>query len=104
MPVLTDREASVIAQLASGDRYGLQLVAGSGGVLTRVAIYVLLGRMRSKGFVESLGDTVPASGGESGPPRRLHRATTLGLRMLEAHRSVVEVATRQTRRGAGGRP
>lgn len=91
MPILTEREASVLGQLATGDRYGLQLVAGSGGLLPRAAIYVLLGRMKSKGLIESLQDLVPASGGESGPPRRLHRATKLGLHMLEAHETCVAI-------------
>jgi DNA-binding PadR family transcriptional regulator len=91
VPILTDREVSVLAQLAEGDCYGLQLVAGSRGAVSRAAIYVLLGRMKDKGFVESLEETVPASGGESGPPRRLHRATELGLRMLEAHRASMAI-------------
>jgi len=58
-------------------RYGLELVAASGGRLTRGGIYVTLGRMEEKGLVASN----PTEGG-----RRLYEPTALGHRALLAAR------------------
>lgn len=62
---------------AHSTSYGLELVAASGGRLTRGGIYVMLGRMEQKGLVTS-------ESGEGG--RRLYRATGLGERALLAAR------------------
>lgn len=61
--------------------YGLELVEASEGALKRGTVYVTLGRMQEKGFVESRPER-PA--GASGLPRRLYRPTGLGLRVLDA--------------------
>lgn len=81
--ILTDREANVLTQLTSGEKYGLELVAGSGGLLRRNAVYVLLGRMEDKGFIEGREEATPK--GESGPPRRVYRVTGHGARVLAVH-------------------
>lgn len=81
--MLTERQANVLAQLAQGERYGLELVAGSQGLLKRNAIYVLLGRMEDKGLIEGREEATPQ--GESGPPRRVYRITGQGSRVLHAH-------------------
>lgn len=64
-----------------GATYGLRLVALSDGALSQGTVYVTLGRMAEKGYVESWVAMLP---GFTGPPRRLYRATAHGTRMLEA--------------------
>jgi len=81
--ILTEREANVLTQLTAGEKYGLELVAGSGGLLRRNAIYVLLGRMEDKGLIEGREEATPK--GESGPPRRIYRVTGHGARVLAVH-------------------
>jgi len=61
--------------------YGLELVNDSGGDLKRGTVYVTLGRMADKGYVESR--TVPQDDG-SGMPKRLFQATGYGARVLNA--------------------
>ena len=92
LSILTEREANVLTQLTTGEKYGLELVAGSGGLLRRNAVYVLLGRMEEKGFIEGREEATPE--GESGPPRRVYRATGHGARVLAVyemgHHSIVK--------------
>jgi len=64
------------------EMYGLQLVAASRRRLKRGTIYVTLGRMEEKGYVESrLEDAPPTAGGL---PRRVYQPTALGRRVLNA--------------------
>jgi len=71
-------EQTILDLLSSrGTSYGLELVAASGGRLTRGGIYVTLGRMEQKGLVMS----EPAEAG-----RRRYRMTGLGERALLAAR------------------
>ena len=60
--------------------YGLQLVASSKGRLKRGTVYVTLGRMEDKGYIESKLDAPPPGAG--GLPRRIYAPTALGRRML----------------------
>lgn len=62
--------------------YGLRLVALSNGELAEGTVYVTLGRMAEKGYVESWVAMLP---GFTGPPKRVYRATAHGARTLEAH-------------------
>ena len=62
--------------------YGLELVAGSSGQLKRGTVYVTLGRMEAKGYVES--EVEPRRVGAVGLPRRLYRPTAFGLRVRDA--------------------
>jgi DNA-binding PadR family transcriptional regulator len=62
--------------------FGLQLVERSRGALKRGTVYVTLGRMVEKGFVES--HTEPLPPGAIGLPRRLYRPTAFGVRVLNA--------------------
>ena len=60
------------------------MVEASGGRLKRGSIYVMLGRMETKGFVESRQEErAPAA---IGLPRRLYRATAYGLKVRDAYR------------------
>jgi DNA-binding MarR family transcriptional regulator len=80
---LPRKERLILELLASeGPMYGLQLVEHSDGTLKRGTVYVTLGRMEAKGFVESQQEPVPPGG--IGLPRRIYRPTALGERMLRA--------------------
>ncbi len=79
--MLTQREFLILRILtATGEMYGLDLVEAS-SELKRGTIYVLLGRMVSKGYVESR--EVRAEHGKL--PRHLFRATGLGERAFRQH-------------------
>jgi DNA-binding PadR family transcriptional regulator len=60
------------------------MVQHSGGRLKRGTVYVTLGRMQEKGYLESRQETLPA--GAIGLPRRLYRPTAQALRVLDAWR------------------
>jgi len=62
--------------------YGLELVEASGERLKRGTVYVTLGRMEAKGLVSSRQEEKRP--GSIGLPRRMYRATPLGLRVLDA--------------------
>jgi PadR family transcriptional regulator, regulatory protein PadR len=82
VPRLSATEALILELLRGNEMYGLQLVQASGGALKRGTVYVTLGRMHEKGFVESQPEVRRADA--SGLPRRLYRPTGLGLRVLDA--------------------
>ena len=80
---LPRKEQTILELLASeGPMYGLQIVERSGGALKRGTVYVTLGRMEAKRFVESEEQPLPPGG--IGLPRRIYRLTALGERMLRA--------------------
>jgi DNA-binding PadR family transcriptional regulator len=80
---LPTKERLILELLVSGgSMYGLQLVEQSDGELKRGTVYVTLGRMEAKGFVESEQEQLPP--GAIGLPRRIYRPTALGERMLRA--------------------
>lgn len=62
--------------------YGLELVSESSGRLKRGTVYVILGRMQQKGYVEAEPEKFADDSGLV--PRRMYRATALGLRVLRA--------------------
>jgi DNA-binding PadR family transcriptional regulator len=77
------RTEHLILDLLSGEEmFGLQLVEQSKGALKRGTVYVTLGRMQDKGYVESW--TEEQAPGAIGLPRRLYRPTAYGLRVREA--------------------
>ena len=81
--MLPKKELLILELLVSeGSMYGLQLVERSDGALKRGTVYVTLGRMESKGLIESEQETPnPAA---IGLPRRIYHPTALGERMLRA--------------------
>lgn len=82
-PTLPPKERLILELLSSGGpMFGLQLVADSRGALKRGTVYVTLGRMEQKGYVESEQEA-PQAGG-IGLPRRLYKPTALGERVLKA--------------------
>lgn len=82
-PFATDTELLVLRLLrdAPAGLYGLQLVGNSEGKLKRGTVYVTLGRLEEKGFVESR--TKPKSE-HAGLPRPVYRLTGLGVKALDA--------------------
>jgi DNA-binding PadR family transcriptional regulator len=81
--LLTVREYCVLRQLLGQEKYGLEIVADSDGLIKRGSAYVLLGRMEAKGLIE--GREEPPPPGRSGPPRRVYKITGGGARTLAAH-------------------
>ena len=68
--------------LANDELFGLQMVELSERRLKRGTVYVTLGRMVEKGYLESRQE--PLSEGAIGLPRRLYRPTGLAMRVLAA--------------------
>lgn len=80
---LPPKERLILELLVSaGPLYGMQLVEQSEGALKRGTVYVTLGRMEAKGYLESAQEALPP--GAIGLPRRIYRPTTLGKRVLRA--------------------
>lgn len=90
---LSAKEELILDMLISeGQMYGLEMVRASDNQLKRGTVYVTLGRMTEKGYVEPI-DGHPRAGG---PPRRKYRITGHGSRILQAWnaaRSVFAEAT-----------
>lgn len=82
LPRLSSTEHLILELLAGEEMFGLQLVEQSKGGLKRGTVYVTLGRMQDKGYVESRTEERPA--GAIGLPRRLYKPTAHGLRVLKA--------------------
>lgn len=83
LPKFSTAERLIIELLAhQGELFGLQMVEESGGRLKRGTVYVTLGRMQEKGYLESRQEAMPE--GAIGLPRRLYRPTGLALRVLAA--------------------
>ena len=85
MPHLSRTEATILdVLLGEGSRelYGLEIVNGSNGRITRGSVYVLLSRMVDKGLVESRPEPAPERAG--GLPRVMYKPSGLGLRAYRA--------------------
>lgn len=77
--------------VAHGELFGLQLIERANGRLKRGTVYVTLGRMQEKGYLESRQEALPP--GAIGLPRRLYRPTTYALRVLEAWQAAEKLLT-----------
>jgi PadR family transcriptional regulator, regulatory protein PadR len=85
LPRLSSAERLILELLVEhGDLFGLQLIERSGGRLKRGTVYVTLGRMQEKGYLDSRQEALPP--GAIGLPRRLYRPTGHALRVLDAWR------------------
>ncbi|HVZ21818.1 MAG TPA: helix-turn-helix transcriptional regulator [Vicinamibacterales bacterium] len=82
IPRLSTTERLILDLLRERELFGLQLVDRSEGALKRGTVYVTLGRMQDKGYVESRTEPLPP--GAIGLPRRWYRPTEYGLRVLDA--------------------
>ena len=68
--------------IANGaEMYGLEMIEQSGKRLKRGTIYVTLGRMEEKGFVESRKEDARPTA--RGLPRRLYKPAAQGVRTLQ---------------------
>jgi PadR family transcriptional regulator PadR len=82
LPRFSTAERLIIELLVEHqEMFGLQMVELSGGGLKRGTVYVTLGRMVEKGYLESRQE--PLAEGAIGLPRRLYRPTGLAMRILE---------------------
>lgn len=85
LPRLSGTERLILELLdAEGELFGLQMVELSSGRLKRGTVYVTLGRMQEKGYLESRQES--QSQGAIGLPRRLYRPTGHAARVLAAWR------------------
>jgi PadR family transcriptional regulator, regulatory protein PadR len=83
LPQLSTTERLIIELLSHHQElFGLQMVELSGGRLKRGTVYVTLGRMHEKGYLESRQEPLPD--GAIGLPRRMYRPTGLAMRILDA--------------------
>jgi PadR family transcriptional regulator PadR len=83
LPSLSRKQRLILELLVEArEMYGLELVAASKGRLKRGTVYVTLGRMEEKGYVQSRLEAAPAEAG--GLPRRIYEPTPLGRRVLDA--------------------
>jgi PadR family transcriptional regulator, regulatory protein PadR len=90
LPKLSATERVIIELLAGHDElFGHRLVELSGGRLKRGTVYVTLGRMQEKGYLESRQEPLPE--GAIGLPRRLYRPTGVALRILAAWNTAEQV-------------
>ena len=92
IPTLSSTERLILDLLVGEEMFGLQLVQQSKGALKRGTVYVTLGRMQDKGYVESWTEKQPA--GAIGLPRRLYRPTAYGLRVLAAWEAAARAMAR----------
>ncbi len=83
-PKLSRKEFLVLGMLIGrGEMFGLEMVEASEGGLKRGTIYVTLGRMGDKGYIESREE--PRLMPEVGIPRRKYWATGLGERVYQTN-------------------
>jgi DNA-binding PadR family transcriptional regulator len=82
-PTLPAKQRLILELLvAEGPMFGLQLVEASDGRVKRGTVYVTLGLLEEKGYVESKQEEQQP--GAIGLPRRIYRPTALGKRALRA--------------------
>jgi len=85
LPRLAPTERLILELLEErGELFGLQLVEHSMGRLKRGTVYVTLGRMHEKGYLESRQEALPP--GAIGLPRRLYHPTGYARQVLDAWR------------------
>lgn len=85
VPTMSGKEAVVMELLLrnpASEMYGLELVKDSRKQLKRGTVYVTLGRMEDKHFIESKLEEKRDDA--SGMPRRLYKATGYGQKIYEA--------------------
>jgi PadR family transcriptional regulator len=90
LPKFSAAERLIVELLAEHEElFGLRMVELSGGRLKRGTVYVTLGRMVEKGYLDSRQEPLPA--GAIGLPRRLYRPTGLAMRILAAWKTAEQI-------------
>ena len=93
LPRFSATERLIIELLTEHEElFGLQMVELSGGRPKRGTVYVTLGRMQEKGYLESRQEPLPP--GAIGLPRRLYRPTGFALRVLAAWKAAEQMYLR----------
>lgn len=93
LPQLSTTERLILELLGAQDEmFGLQMVEMAEGRLKRGTVYVTLGRMQEKGYLESRQEPLPE--GAIGLPRRLYRPTGLAMRILAAWNAAEQIYVR----------
>jgi len=93
LPKFSSAERQIIELLVEHEElFGLQMVELSGGRLKRGTVYVTLGRMQEKGYLESRQEPLPE--GAIGLPRRLYRPTGLAMRILATWKAAEQIYIR----------
>ena len=82
IPTLSRKERLILELLINkGEMYGLEMVKAAPHDLKRGTVYVTLGRMADKGYVDSRQVKEP---GDAGLPKRIFRPTGFGKRVFHA--------------------
>jgi PadR family transcriptional regulator PadR len=90
LPKFSATERLIVELLTEHEElFGLQMVELTGGRLKRGTVYVTLGRMQEKGYLESRQEPLPP--GAIGLPRRLYRPTGFALRALAAWKAAEQM-------------
>ena len=90
LPKFSVAERLIVELLAEHQElFGLQMVEFSGGRLKRGTVYVTLGRMVEKGYLDSRQEPLPE--GAIGLPRRLYRPTGVAMRILETWKRAEQI-------------
>jgi PadR family transcriptional regulator, regulatory protein PadR len=90
LPKFSSAERLIVELLVQHQElFGLRMVELSGGRLKRGTVYVTLGRMQEKGYLESRQEPLPD--GAIGLPRRLYRPTGLAMRVLSAWKAAEQI-------------
>jgi len=90
LPRFSATERLIVELLTEHEElFGLRMVELSDGRLKRGTIYVTLGRMHEKGYLESRQEPLPE--GAIGLPRRLYRPTGFAMRVLAAWRAAEQI-------------
>src|SRR5688572_26297856 len=90
-PSMSATEALLLDLMGDGERFGLELVATSGGRVKRGSVYVTLTRMEAKGFGESRQEErAPRAAGR---PRRLDKSTAYGATVRQAYQSLQQAGS-----------
>lgn len=88
-PSLSQKEYIILEMLASKEEmYGLEMVDASNGSLKRGTIYVTLGRMIEKGYLQSREGG--RSTGEAGIPLRKYKHSDLGEKLFKAQELAIK--------------
>ena len=90
LPKFSAAERLIVELLAEHEElFGLRMVELSSGGLKRGTVYVTLGRMVEKGYLDSRQEPLPE--GAIGLPRRLYRPTGLALRILQTWKAAEQI-------------
>jgi PadR family transcriptional regulator len=99
--VPNSREATILAILTAGERYGREIRDGyekrSGRAMPLGSLYTTLDRMEDAGLIKSrMGDPNPDRGGNR---RKFYKITASGLRSLNELHQMVELPGRKVAHG-----